>query len=114
MILERVTGYAQEDVDQPIVSDSGQHGLLVVKRVFGNDSGSSVGYLGERKVRVWQQRKVDNQCEAVFARAGRSDDPGFALRSFLQNAGRKADPVTETVDQISQVFRKINVQFVGE
>ena len=52
VVLQRIRGDAQEDVNQTVVPDPGEKGLFVAKSVGADDLRSTVGDLGGQEVPV--------------------------------------------------------------
>ena len=73
----------EENVDEAIVTNQCQHRLLVAECVPGDYPRGRVWYLRHHEIRVRCQRRICDQCEAIPAGSGGSDDPGLAVRCGL-------------------------------
>lgn len=113
VVLERIACDAEEDIDESIVADAGENGLLVAERILGNYSWGRIRHLRDRKVWVGRQWSVADQDEPVHPSSRGADDPSFSIGRFVEDAGGKFRSVPEAVDQVAQVLGYVDAQFGG-
>jgi hypothetical protein len=102
--LERVPGYAEKDVDQPVVAKLGKQRLFIVERIRGDDLGRSVGDFDHNEIGIGHKPTDRGLPEPILRSARWFDNPLQTLLRAGQNIFRQALAISKGVDEVAKVL----------
>src|SRR5690606_15337262 len=103
----------QEGVDQAIVPDDRQQGLLIVQCVSPDEFRGRIRYCDANQVLPRAYAVGADELEPIRRPSGSLDDPFATLRLRVSYARRQRGAVSDGVDDVPKVIGKDDFEFFG-
>ena len=114
VVLQGIAGDPEKHIDQAVIANFSQKGLLVGKRVGSNNLRRRVRYFDGDQIRSGNNADELAELEAILTFTRKLDTPLPAFGSRGDDLGRQCGSEPERIDSVAQILRERDAERFGD
>jgi len=112
MALQRVAGKTREDVEEPVVTQFREQGLLIRQCVLSNDARCGIWNARPNQTLARQESVGLHGEKFILRRAGTEDDPEHRLWCRVAHTLGKLCSISKTVNDVPKILGELNTDLL--